>query len=487
MLWNAGVVIVTALLVLFGLREGVRRALVHELDTILVEDLREVQYALQAAGALDDVQLREEMNRKAAGHRAHSWFVRFLDAEDRPLWSSLNSPEPAMPASDLHDTPFGSGSYRVVQHRLANPQGAVSTLRVGASTALIDSDVRRLDRVVGMAVGLVLIAAPLCGYWLAGRALRPVANIIDTAARLRPNLLRERLPHRGAGDELDKLAATINGLLDRIAAHLRERRDFLANSAHELRSPLAAMQSTVEVALQSGRLQPAEEETLAVVIDQCRSLEHLVNQLLLIAETEAERLTVRREEVRLDRLVSIAADMFSAAAELTDVRLSIGELRETPMYGNRDHLRQVVNNLLDNAVKFTPPGGEIQVNLRHRDALAVLTVTDTGVGFSAEDMPRVFDRFYRADRSRQRAGRGTGLGLSICKAVVEAHGGTIGVESEFGMGSTFTVTLPMAQPVPHGTAGLLASAADTTSGTRTHSAPQRPGLVDAAWGAQPKN
>jgi signal transduction histidine kinase len=454
MLWNAGVVAVTALLVLIGLREGVRRALIHELDAVLVEDLKEVQLILKAAPSPYDPTVKAELNRKAIGHKAHDWFVRYLDARDKALWSSKNSPDPLIPPEGPEGKPFGSLNYRLAYVRLPEPIRDVAGIRIGASTDMINEDVKRLDQVVGIAVTVVLVVAPLCGYWLADRSLRPVADIIDTAARLRPNRLDERLPNLHAGDELDRLAVTINGLLDRIAAHLRERRDFLANSAHELRSPLAAIRSTVEVALQSGRISPADEETMAVVIDQCTSLEHLVNQLLLIAETEAERLTVRREEVPLDKLVSNAADMFDAAAELKSVTLSVGPLPPTTVHGNRNHLRQVVNNLLDNAVKFTGEGGNVHVTLTRRDGsrTAALTVEDTGPGISPEDLPKVFDRFFRADRARQRVGRGTGLGLSICKAVVEAHGGTITVASTLGQGTTFTVTLPTVEPSSRATA-----------------------------------
>lgn len=452
MLWNAGVVIFTALIVLFGLREGVRRALVHELDVILTEDLREVQLGIAAVESPDDRGLREELNRKATGHQAHRWFARLLRADGSTYWSSTNAPQTVEEARGPEGTPFGSPRFRLVETHLRQPRGEVVGIRVGASTDMIDADVARLDRLVGVAVGVVLLAAPLCGYWLAGRALKPVSDIINSATRLRPLILKERLPNRQTGDELDKLAATINGLLDRIAEHLRARRDFLANSAHELRSPLAAVRSTVEVALQSGRMSSEDEEILAVVIDQCRSLEQLVNQLLLIAETEAERLSVRREEVAFDQLVATAVDMFSAAAELHDVRLVVaGELPEVIVHGNRNHFRQIINNLLDNAIKFTPIGGQVTVSLRidERNRNAVLTVADTGVGLAAEDLPRVFDRFFRADRARQRDVRGTGLGLAICQAAVTAHGGTITAQSKLGEGMVFTVTLPSADLDPH--------------------------------------
>ncbi len=204
------------------------------------------------------------------------------------------------------------------------------------------------------------------------------------------------------------------------------------------------MRSTVEVSLQSGKITREDEETFTVIIDQCRSLEYLVNQLLILAESEAEQFIERSEEVSLDRLVAMSGDMFSAAAETKGVTLRIEELAPATIHGNRNHLRQVVNNLLDNALKFTAEGGDIAVSLRHsNDGSAVLTVADTGPGIAAEDVPHVFDRFFRGDRSRHRDGRGTGLGLSICRAVVAAHGGTIAIESDVRTGTVVRVILPL--------------------------------------------
>lgn len=449
MLWNVVVVLVTALVVLFGLRESVRRALVHELDAILIEDLKEVRLGLAASSASVDQQLLRELDRKAAGHQAHRWFVRLLDAQGETLWASLNEPTPAPSIDGPEGVPFGSGRYRLVQDRLRQPRGSVAMVQAGASTDLLESDIERIDRLVAIVVAVVIVLAPLCGYWLAGRALRPVADIIETASRLRPTLLEERLPDRGTGDELDRLARTINRLLDRIAVYLGERRDLLANSAHELRSPLAAMRSMVEVTLQSGRLTPEDEEALAIVTEESQSMERLVNQLLLLAETEAEGLIDRTETVPLDELVTSASEMFSAAAELKGISFERGEFPPVFVRGNRSYLRQVINNLLDNAVKFTPPDGTIIVSLGHniRARAARLRVQNSGEGIAQEDLPYVFDRFFRVDRSRQRQGQGTGLGLSICQTIVIAHGGSITAESEVGVATTVSVTLPVVDPL----------------------------------------
>jgi len=295
---------------------------------------------------------------------------------------------------------------------------------------------------------MILVVAPFSGYWLAGRATRPLARIISTAGRLRPSHIEERLPIRGTGDELDQLSLQINRFLDLLGDYLERNREFVANAAHELRSPLAAVQSSVEVTLNSDRTIAEYQDMLCEIADQCGQLRVLVNQLLLLAETDAASFPLlQKRPVRLDQLVEKSVDMFRGAAEERGINL-VCNIREVSMIqGDGDRLRQVVNNLIDNSLKFTPRGGRVTVSLwsdlDHNQAS--LQVVDTGIGISADDLPHVFERFYRGDKSRQRenAAHGNGLGLSICKAVVLAHGGVIHAESSPGNGATFSVVLPM--------------------------------------------
>jgi signal transduction histidine kinase len=318
-------------------------------------------------------------------------------------------------------------------------------------------------------VGLiVLLISPVAGHLLTNRTIQPLAQMIRTTARLRPGELGQRMPIRGTGDELDSLARTINGLLDRIANYLRQEHDFLANAAHDLRTPLAAIRSNVEVALGGRRTEAEYRELLALVIEQCSALQTLVNQLLLLAETDADRLRTDAEPVALDQVVAQACEMFEAVAEVQGIELRLAAA-PAAVEGNRHHLRQVLNNLLDNAIKFTAaslvPGqrGRVEVelmpDLARREVR--LRISDTGPGISAEHLPHVFERFYRADQARNRDGaaRGSGLGLSICRAIVEAHRGSIYAKSKPGHGATFNVVLPLApsqRPLP-AVQGLQAS------------------------------
>jgi len=274
-----------------------------------------------------------------------------------------------------------------------------------------------------------------------------VADVTSIASTLAPQKLDQRLPNRNTGDELDVLSQTINRLLDRIAAHLQQRHDLLANSAHELRSPLAAIRSSVEVALNERRSAAEHEELLLDIMGQCEGLEALVNQLLLLAETEAAESRERSEQVSWSDVVKSSVEIFSAAAEVADVHLSAQVQPGVHIDGNRQYLRQVINNLLDNAIKYTPAGGSVLVQLKANGMHeSELRVEDTGVGIAAEDLPRVFERFYRGDKARRRehGARGTGLGLSICQSVIEAHGGKISIQSRPNGGTAVMVVLPSA-------------------------------------------
>ena len=473
MLLNAIVVLLASMGTLIGLRAGMRFALVHELDQILSEDLEEIELDLAAAGAPNSSPLSSQLDRKARGHVEHRWFVQIRDmtaittaiegkkgsdasidrlAPSGILWQSINVPSELEHSSIEATVPMTVEGYRLFDRIGKLSDNSPVRIRVGASMNLIDRDLTLIDRIIGIAFGLGLVIAPLGGYWLAGRVTRPLATIINTADRLRPEELNERLPMRGTGDELDHLSHTLNLLLDRIANFLQQRKDFLANAAHELRTPLAALRSTAEVAMRSQRSAQEYQELLGTIVEESESLELLVNQLLLLAETEAdaETLMMTGEPVALVELIERSCDMFVGVAESRSIELRYQIIRSSIVKGNRHHLRQVINNLIDNSLKFTPAGGKVDLTLDidMSNTMACFSVQDTGVGIAIDEKPRLFDRFYRGDRSRRRDAvtRGTGLGLSICQAIIKGHGGTLSIESQIGRGSCFLVSLPIYQP-----------------------------------------
>lgn len=439
--------LVTATLVLVGLRQGVRWAILHEIDTILEEDVEEIRLALADTDVAQLPILHAELERKAIGHRRHGWFTRLFDTSGQVTWSSRREPDQtglALPRKS--NEPMTRNHERIVQQEIASTRTLISTVQVGADLTFLDDDMSRIDRLVWLAVAILAVAAPLMGYWLAGRAAATVGEIIATAQKLEPSRLTDRLPIRGTHDELDQLAETINGLLDRLAKFVEQKREFLAHAAHDLRTPLAAIRSTIEVALEADDPDADHTELLIDVIEEATALETLVNQLLLISESDVDRMKVDVEPVAFSEVVQKSVDMFGGVAELSEIELTTSVDPNVEVTGNRHLLRQLVNNLVDNAIKYTPNGGRVNVTLTQSHlgrSYAVLRVSDNGIGISPDDVPKVFDRFYRADKSRTRVANtaGTGLGLSICRAVAEAHRGTIECESKRNQGTIMTAKI----------------------------------------------
>jgi heavy metal sensor kinase len=277
------------------------------------------------------------------------------------------------------------------------------------------------------------------GLVLSQQALRPVAQSIRAARRMNPADLSARLPPTGAGDELDQLAATINDLLDRLAAYNAQITRFTADASHELRSPLAAMRAAVEVALQQPRTIADYRDILGSLGEQCDRLTSLVNGLLLLARADVGQIELRREPLDFTALAGEIAEMYQLLAEERGVALVWDDTSPVCVMGDPSRLRQLVTNLVDNAIKFTQSGGTVAIRIDQADDRARLVVADTGIGIAAESLPHVFERFYQVDLARSSGG--AGLGLSICRWIALAHGGSVRAVSEPGRGSTFTVLI----------------------------------------------
>jgi len=450
-LWNTAVLLVLVTCTLLGVREGLRILLLDSLDEFLQEEIAEIQ---------DDI--REQLPRwnniqaglanKAQDHPRRRLFVQLFSPSGTLLWSSAQTPDEGWNAR-LFGAPAGKTlvleGYRVVEQPC---EDAHVIIRVGVSTQRPARDLAQFTRAMLIIGCVVLIVTPVVGYLLAGRATQPISEIIDTTARLQPAQLDERLPVRGTQDELDRLSQTINGLLDRIARYLDQNRSFTAHAAHELRTPLAAIQTSLEVALLGDRTVDEYKEELLGLLEELNHLRLLVNQLLILAEGDAGQLCTVREQTRLDQTVQKAMDMFQAVAEVKDVQLTREQFDPVVLHADTAALRQVINNLLDNAIKHTPSGGRVSVRLCYEGQTGecVLSIRDTGIGIAPTDLPHIFERFYRANKARARDRRhdGTGLGLSLCRTIVEAHGGTITAQSSPGEGAIFTVHLPGACPPP---------------------------------------
>jgi signal transduction histidine kinase len=451
-IWNTAAVLLMTGAALMAVWFGATAALYQEADAVLRGSAREM--AIAVADLYPDVNaVIDDMRRKAAGHEERGWFTQLLKADGTTLWKSARCPDAVAnfppQAHDRVENISQVGSYRYVRVAIT-PEGEQPLhVRIGMSTRFLDDNINALVGLlatVGLGLGIV---TPLAGYWLAVRATKPVAEILRTAERLRPTRLSDRLPVTGTGDELDRLAMTINMLLDQVADHVDRQEHFVADAAHELRGPLAAIQSSLEVAMSHERSPDEQRDTLADVLDVTQHMSKLANDLLLLAESADSGAPARQERVDLARLAGQAVGMFAGVSEERGIALTYTGDAPIVVAGSAGRLRQVVSNLLDNSLRFTPRGGHVVVDVRADGSDGVLTVTDTGTGIGADHLGRIFDRFYKADpaRTHDETQRSGGLGLAICKSIVESNGGSIVITSGLGEGTRVTVRLPAASGV----------------------------------------
>jgi signal transduction histidine kinase len=292
-------------------------------------------------------------------------------------------------------------------------------------------------------VTLLIVVIALTGGWLATQsALSPIRRLTQAVQRIiQTGRTNARVPAAGTGDAIDLLTSLFNTMLDKIEGLVTAMRGALDNVSHDLRTPLTRLRGTAELALASPPNIDQYREALAVCVEESDRVLVMLNTLMDISEAESGTMQLRREPVRLSEVVERAVDLYRDVAEAKGVTLVADAGDDVVVVADRTRLEQVAANLIDNAVKYTPPGGRVDVEVARTDDAAILRVRDTGSGIPADELPRIFDRLFRGDTSRTE--RGLGLGLSLVKAVVEAHGGTVDVISEPGRGSVFTVTLPM--------------------------------------------
>ena len=286
---------------------------------------------------------------------------------------------------------------------------------------------------------LILLAA-VVGWFMARRAVSGVEAVTRTAQKISGGTLAERVPVKARGDEIDHLATTFNQMLDRIQTLLTEIKEMSDNIAHDLRSPITRIRGIAEVTLTTGKSLSEYETMAASTIEECDRLLDMINTMLMISKTEAGVSTLAREKIDLTKLVLDACDLFLPLAEDKGLTLTCHAPNPSSIVGDHRMIQRMFSNLLDNAIKYTPSGGSVTVSARDENSHVIVSVKDTGMGISSNDLPRVFERFYRCDQSRSEAG--IGLGLSLARAIARAHGGDITATSIPNQGSTFIVTLP---------------------------------------------
>jgi heavy metal sensor kinase len=445
-LWNTlalAVVLVSFGALLYGL---LGQALYERIDRSLLAELSELE---------QDHRMTEQRT-----ERLRHWIYEFKEHENifcivydsagKVQERTVELPADAIPPNPAATS--GGQTYANTSLRIIGRQRSLtSRVALGGDefTVLLLAPLEEVDRELGellsalaMAIPIAILGAGGLAYGLARKALGPVKQLDRLTKEITAERLDRRLAVANPNDELGQLAQTINDMICRLERSFSEIRRFTADASHEIRTPLTAIRMETEIALGKSLTSQEYQHLLGSVLEECERLTRLTDQLLTLAREDAGGSRAAPEHVDLTRLVTEVTETLQPVAEHKGVRLHSETNGCVRVTGENLGLRQVFYNILDNAIKYTPSGGAVNVRLIRMDRQAVVTVHDTGIGITAEHLPHVFDRFYRVDQARSRVEGGAGLGLSIARSIVRSHGGRIELASIPGAGTTCTVTLP---------------------------------------------
>lgn len=449
-LWYAG--LLTGVFLLFGVAtyQAIRHYLQRSLAESLERRIQQIEASLLAnAQKTGAPYIVSEIKARYAPEN-YDRFIRLTGADGTVIYASGRAAafDPSgLPVTENNSErvvtlPDGA-LLLVVGRSYTAPSGMKFHVESGAPMRPIETVLNHLLVLLLLGVPVVVLVAVGGGYILVGRALAPVVRMAGSAERITLHNLNERLPLAHTGDELEQLSLALNRMIVRLGEAFEQNRRFLADASHELRTPLTALRGELENAVAQARAVPELRDKVGSALEEVDRLAKIVQTLFAISRLEAGE--AQKEWARFDlaKLAAGTADQMSLLAEDKGVSVNCNVESNVTVEGDAARIKQVVVNLLDNAIKYTPSGGSIQLNVLSRGGKAVMEVIDTGVGIPASALPRVFDRFFRVDEARSRQVDGAGLGLAIVKSICAAHGGVVEVESVEKKGSRFKVELPL--------------------------------------------
>jgi two-component system, OmpR family, sensor kinase len=413
---------------------------------------------LQKDRPLPEFHLRPEDEHFFGGSDPHDFYFKINSLNvynHKEIASSSNQPNHELIIQTRFPQP--ANSFSIFPDRFQKPPPTQNfdhyreTMKVLPSAEMIEvgcsitpelKDLRATALMLTLIGGMILLVGLAGGWWFVRRALQPISGISSTATKIAAGDLSQRINIAEAESELGQLAAVLNSTFARLETAFAQQKQFASDAAHELRTPVSVILTQTQTTLNRERDAAGYKQTVEACQRAARRMRRLIESLLELARFDAGQEVLKRLRFDFSKTISGGVEMVQPLAEERRVKI-ISELAPLEITGDSERLAQVVTNLLTNAIQYNKPDGEVRVKLSSETNLAVLTIADTGRGISREDLPRVFERFYRGDKSRTGASN-AGLGLSICKAIIEAHGGTIEVSSEENTGTTFTVRLPLA-------------------------------------------
>ena len=457
--WNASLIMIFAVSFSIYLYKKLESQLNTEVSIFLNNELAEFnQYVSENRENLELVkrQINEE---SSAMRKYYQMYYALLDSDGQVILQSTDfqpnlsqmrsSHKSALLETEVQDFGLQAGGdahhIRILTKPLSKKGKTIYYTQVGLNLSRTEKTLVKYRHNILYALPAILALSLAGGYMLARWNLRPISHMAETAGRITVSNLSERLHLRGTGDELDELAGVFNNMVERIDQAYQKLSQFSADAAHELRTPLTSLIGEVEIALSQERTEEEYKNILASNLDELTRLMRLVNNLLLLSQSDKEE-KVKTEQIEINSIVRDITEIFDPVAEEKQITLKIN-MPLDPIYiaGDRWRMEQLISNLLDNAIRYNKCGGAVEVSLSQDDRWARLVVRDTGLGIPPSEQEKIFDRFYRLDSSRSRESGGFGLGLNIVKSIVQAHNGTISLESQEGVGSAFIVQLPTAR------------------------------------------
>jgi heavy metal sensor kinase len=424
----------------------------HSIETTVNDasraDLEGIQRVLLLNAPKGIEQVQEELN-ELGGTWAGAALLEVSDADGKTIFQSepFKNPYAPLPNITNSEITFITENLNHLQYRIAmrafEADGKTFRIRAAVPTEPFDQALDRFRLILRETLPFLVVLASLAGYWLSGRALAPVNAIIKTARGVGVQNLSSRLAVPPANDELRRLSETLNAMLARIEASVKRLTQFTADASHDLRTPVALIRTSAELALRRPRTEEEYRETLSRILATSEETTHLIENLLTLARADAGAADLHFGDLDLVPHLQKIAQEAGILAAGKGIQVT-SELAAGPVRVSADPvaIERLLLIVVENAVKYTPPGGKIQMNLSNGAGNARIEIRDSGIGISDKDLPHIFERFYRADQARSREPGGSGLGLAIASWIVDLHGGLIETQSTLGHGSVLRITLP---------------------------------------------
>lgn len=360
------------------------------------------------------------------------------------IWESLARQFPAQPVyMNVNEESPGTHPMRIILYPVHKVQNKKYLIEVGTSLKKVANTLKNFLNVLMISVPLLLLVSVLGGYFILTKALQPVKAVVQTARKITTEDLSHRIDSKNRKDEIGELITTFNQMISRLEQSVMQLKQFSSDASHDLKTPLTIIRGEIEIALRKNRSSKEYIKTLTSIQEEAGKLETIIENLLFLSRIDSPAQSLSLKAVPLDEII---LNVFEKAEQLANKKgliFLIGEMEPTLIRGETILLNRLVMNILDNAIKYTPAGGRVEISLEKTGKRVRLIVQDTGIGIPGESLPHIFDRFYQVDKSRTQRSQGSGLGLSIVKKIADIHGAAVEVKSEVGKGALFHVIFPL--------------------------------------------